>query len=569
MMGLILILVSASTFRVASITIEGNDYFQDKEIRRVMLTQTPSLFHRGEFVMEIFKGDSIAITNLYNYEGFLETEVDYQLSFDSTQQVVDIQLVIREGEQTVVGDIRYNGNVLFANDFLRQKMTMTPGEPFDKRKIEVDNYIITSLYDDIGYADVVVTSDYTLTEHRANIVHTVDEGEKQFIEKVELIGLERSREHVVRSEIDLKPNDTFRYAAILKSQRRLYNLGIFSSIRIQTQRGTEPHLKIVQFILTERPPVVANFRIGYGTIDLLRLGVGLTHINILGRAWRGQLNGKVSFAEYRANAQLTFPRFFMFPIKYSIGSFYQWKKEIGYQTRSIGGYNEVYINLFGGRFATRYDVENIRTYLVAGDSTENDWLHGVKIGWMLDRRDDPFLTRTGSYLNLTMETSGIIIPANVNYVRPTLEYRLFKPLLFMVAASAFKIGLVQEVSPSIVVPVYKRFYCGGASSVRGYTERSIGPVDEDNNPLGGKILFEVSGELRFPIYRILGGALFIDAGNIWQDYDEIDGALRWGIGAGLRLNTLLGSIRLDYGVKLDRREEESFGVFHFAVGEAF
>jgi outer membrane protein assembly factor BamA len=129
--------------------------------------------------------------------------------------------------------------------------------------------------------------------------------------------------------------------------------------------------------------------------------------------------------------------------------------------------------------------------------------------------------------------------------------------------------MVEAVAPTVNIPVYKRFYCGGTSSVRGYPERGIGPVDENDNPLGGRFLGEISGEVRFPIYRILGGVVFIDGGNIWQDMGEIDTKLRWGVGGGLRLQTFLGSVRLDYGFKLGRQEEESLGVLHFAIGEAF
>ena len=87
--------------------------------------------------------------------------------------------------------------------------------------------------------------------------------------------------------------------------------------------------------------------------------------------------------------------------------------------------------------------------------------------------------------------------------------------------------------------------------------------------MGGRYLGELSAELRFPLYRILGGVVFVDGGNIWQSYDEIPQGLRWGAGAGLRLKSFLGSIRLDYGFKLGRREGESVGSLHFAIGEAF
>jgi outer membrane protein insertion porin family len=569
MIVLVLLFFSSISYKVEKINIEGNEYLKDGAIRRVMLTRTPNIFHKGFFEQKVFEGDTIAIRNLYNYNGFLDAQIYYELAFDSIKYLVNIQIKINEGIQTFVKDVGFKGNTIYTDSFLNKKMTIRTGEHFNKRKIDIDNYIITSMYDDIGYVDVNVQSDYMIEDDSAIIIHNIIEGEKQFVEKIELTGLNRTKENVVRGQIKIKPNDTFRYANILKSQRNLYNLGIFRSIRTQTQTGSEPNLKIVQFNFTEKDPMTVNFRVGYGTQDYLRFGAGFSHFNILGRAWHGKVEGKWSFAEYRLSSQITLPRFMIIPIKTTFGAFYQHKNEIGFNTRNRGGYIATQFNALNGKLSTKYDVENVRTYYTDYYSVENDWLLGLTINWLRDRRNDPFSTRSGYYVNMNFETSGIIMPSNVNYVRPTFEYRLFKPIQISVLAYSFKLGYVRAIAPSTEVPPYKRFYCGGTTSIRGYSEWAIGPRDEYDNPVGGNILFETSGELRFPIYKILGGAIFLDAGNIWQEYEEIDIHLRWGVGAGLRLMTPLGSVRLDYGIKLGRQPDESFGTLHFAIGEAF
>ena len=569
MIILYLILFGSIEFKVTKIVITGNEYFNEAAVRRVMLTNTPGLFRKGSFQAEIFNGDITAIQNLYNYNGFLDAHIAHELIFDSTEKEVKINIDITEGKQTFVNEIQFIGNKLFTSDFLKDKMTTQLNEPFDKRKLDVDGYTITSLYDDRGYADARVQSDYTVTADELKVIYTISEAEKQFIKEVEVIGLERTREGVARREITLKPNDTFRYADILTSQRNLYNLGVFRSIRTSARNASLTNFKIVQFITAEKKPITINFRIGYGTRDYLRAGFGITHINILGRAWRGKIEGKASFAEYRLNSQLTFPRFFVSAVKYSIGAFYQLRKEISFRTRGIGGYWSTYLNLIGGKLSSTYDIEAVRTYFVDVDTTEDDLLQGITLTWLRDKRDDPLFPERGNYIYINSETKGVILPSDVNYVRPTFEYRVFRPIMMLVGAVSVKVGVVQEVSPTTEVPVYKRFYCGGTSSVRGYSEWSIGPRDENANPIGGRALVELSGEIRYPIYKILGGTLFIDAGNIWQEYDDIDASLRWGIGAGLRVKTPLGSIRLDYGIKINRQPDESFGAVHFAIGEAF
>jgi outer membrane protein insertion porin family len=569
MIAFILLFFGSVEFQVARIDIQGNQFFKDSAIKNVMLIKTPALFRKGKFVQKVFEGDIAAIKYFYNYRGFLGAEVNYELLFDSTKKTVDITIDINEGNQTFVSTIKFIGNTLFNDDFLKSKLTTKSDEPFDKRKLEVDSYIITSLYDDQGYADAVVKSDYAVSDHQTVITHRISEQEKQYVEKIDFIGLARTRNYVVEREVTLKCGSLFRYANILQSQRRLYNLGVFRSIRIQTKNSARSNFKIVQFILKEKEPMIINFRIGYGTQDYLRVGAGFTHLNVFGRAWHGIIETKASFAEYNVNTKLTFPRFLIFPVRYSIGAYYQLKKEIGFKTRSIGSYNKASFDLKGGKFSTVYDLENIRTYYTDSDSIDDDWVHGFGLNWLRDKRDDPLITKNGYYININFETSGIILPSDVDYIRPTFEYRIFKPISVFTGATSFKIGMVTEIAPSTNVPMHKRFYCGGTTSVRGYSLWSIGAKDDNDNPLGGRALFEASGELRIPLYKIFGAVVFVDAGNVWQGFDEINGALRWGIGAGLRLNTPLGSIRLDYGVKLGRAEGESSGAFHFAIGEAF
>lgn len=569
MIALLFLLLTTVEFRVTKVMINGNQYFKEPAIKNIMLTRTPGIFRKGVFNQEIFKGDITAIKNLYRYNGFLEIEVDHELVFDSINRKVEISINIEEGNQTFVETIEFFGNVLFSDSTLKEKIATRQYKPFDKREIELDNYVITSIYDDIGYADAIVQVDYNIKDYRAHIIYTITENEKQFVQNIEFFGLKRTREGILRKETVLENGDIFRYANVLKSQRNLYNLGVFKSIKIQIKNADKPNNKIVQFNLSEKKAVNFYFRIGYGTRDYLRLGAGAKHVNLFGRAWQGKVDGKLSFAEYRLNSQLTFPRFVILPIKYSIGAFYQFKEEIVFKTRSIGGYMATHFGVLQGTFSTKYEVERVRTYYPGYDSTEDDWLQGITFNWLWDRRNDPLFTRTGDYANILLETSGVIFPSDVDYLRPTFDYRLFRPIMFLIGAVSFKIGLVQEITPTLEVPVYKRFYCGGTSSVRGYSEWSIGPKDEVDNPIGGKILSEISGELRFPIYKILGGVIFIDAGNVWQEYADVDGALRWGIGAGLRLKTPLGSVRLDYGFKLGRQLDESLGTLHFAIGEAF
>jgi outer membrane protein assembly complex protein YaeT len=554
---------------VRSIEIRGNEHFEESAIKKIMLIKPPAFLRKGHFRMDVFKGDLEAIKNLYIYEGFVDVEVAHELRFDSTERQVNVLLLIDEGEQVFVKSIDLKGISLFDEESLKQDLVMKPGQSFDRRKIDVDKRIITYLYDDRGYADVSVESEYNIEKDGVIVYHRVTEGEKQYVDRIEIAGLGRTREVVVSRVLKVKQGDVFRYARLLESQRELYKLGVFTSIRIQVETSDKPAHKNVRFVLTEKDAIMVNFRIGYGTKDLLRLGAGVTHLNLLGRGWKGDVEGKLSFTEQRISTKMAFPRSYLLPGRLNVGLYYQALDEIGYRTFSLGGYITTNFDYRIDRFSVRYDLEHIRTRYESEDSVTTDLLHGITTTWARDKRDDPFSARRGYYVSASTEMSGIVLPSDVDYVKPTLQFRFYRPLWRLVFGTAVRAGIVRPIAPTVEVPIYKRFFSGGASSVRGYAERAIGPVDENGNPLGGNYLGEVSAELRFPIYRILGGVVFIDGGNVWQDREEISSELRWGVGGGLRLKSFLGSVRLDYGFKIDRRPDESAGQFHFAIGEAF
>ncbi|UCD05664.1 MAG: BamA/TamA family outer membrane protein [candidate division WOR-3 bacterium] len=569
MIGLILFLLCGGEFRVTAIDISGNQYFNESSIRKIMLTRPKGLFRKGMFNEEIFRGDLDAIKNLYLYDGFLDVSVGHELRYDSTEEGVAVTIEIDEGRQSFVKDINFKGNTVFRSDSLLRLLVMEQGMAFDPRMVDLDNYVIRYSYDDIGYADIQVESGYDRSQDNVSVHHLIKEGAVQFVGDLEIAGLEHTRESVVRRELRIRSGDLFRYARILESERRLYRLGIFTAIRTQVKSRETENKKDVSFVLRERKRISMNFRVGYGTRDRIRIGVGARHDNMFGRAWQGKIDSKLSFVEQRFSTHVTFPRSILLPGDFGFACFFRRLEEIGYETQSLGGNVSTRFVLDAGEISVKYEVERIKTIYFEEDSTERDLLHGFIIGWLRDQRDDPFNTTRGTYLAVNLEMSGVVLPSDVDYLRPTVQLRLFRPFMGLVLATALRAGVVEAVAPTVNIPVYKRFYCGGTSSVRGYPERGIGPVDENDNPLGGRFLGEVSGEVRFPIYKILGGVAFVDAGNIWQDLEEIDAKLRWGAGVGLRLQTFLGSVRLDYGFKLGRQEEESLGMLHFAIGEAF
>jgi len=140
----------------------------------------------------------------------------------------------------------------------------------------------------------------------------------------------------------------------------------------------------------------------------------------------------------------------------------------------------------------------------------------------------------------------------------------------MVAALSARGGVIRAFAPSTGVPVYKKFFLGGGDSVRGYAERHLGPMDAQGNPTGGNVMTGANAELRFPIFRQLGGAVFLDGGQTSPDWSRAQpAAWRYGAGSGIRLKTPVGPLRLDLGYKLNPAPgDRSLWRLHLSLGEA-
>jgi outer membrane protein assembly factor BamA len=150
------------------------------------------------------------------------------------------------------------------------------------------------------------------------------------------------------------------------------------------------------------------------------------------------------------------------------------------------------------------------------------------------------------------------IPFSGGVSRPRLVY-----------ATGLRVGLLTPLGNNSVTPPNERFRAGGGTTVRGFLEDHLGPVDFSGDRSGNAVLI-ANNELRFPMVSIFDGVGFLDAGNVYErvgDFSLSD--LRATAGFGVRVRTSYFLLRADYGFKLDRRVDEKAGTLFFSIGQAF
>jgi len=257
-------------------------------------------------------------------------------------------------------------------------------------------------------------------------------------------------------------------------------------------------------------------------------------------------------------------------------------REVYYQTRKTTASYGVERHYEGLRTSLTYQLENVNNYNVldaAQLSTSKEESGKILISSLnpaviLDKRNDPFNPTQGSLHGVNIKEALKELGSEVDFTKVTVQSTWYLPATeYMVLALSGRAGLAWPHHDTLEIPINERFYLGGSTTVRGYTQDSVGPynLDEFGNrvPTGGSSMIQFNAEIRLNASGGSGFVIFSDAGNVWVDQSIRINDLRASYGAGFRYHTPVGPLRIDYGQKIHRQSGESPGELHFSIGQAF
>jgi outer membrane protein assembly factor BamA len=219
-------------------------------------------------------------------------------------------------------------------------------------------------------------------------------------------------------------------------------------------------------------------------------------------------------------------------------------------------------------FSYNYTFERNHTFNHNLDSAFH--MNTINLAFTRDTRDSLLNATRGMFFSQSIGYAPKIFGSNISFVRYFGQYFTYKRISdFLHYAAGVRIGLGKGVGQDLIPS--ERFFAGGGTTIRGYAKDEVGPRSlETGDPLGGDAVFILNQELRFPLYKILSGAVFLDIGNVYprvSDLDPFD--VRESAGFGFRLITPFVLLRFDWGFKLDRRPGESLSTIFFSIGQAF
>lgn len=583
--------------KVKRINIEGNQFFKDKRIFKVIKSRPDSLFTSGYLKEEILKEDMERIKSFYEKEGFIDAEAYYEYQDMETGRLV-VNIYINEGKQYYVEKITVSGNDVLSDQEILNIMTeVKEGTVFSREKLTVDLSLIQTRYFDRGYIFANIRESTSLNAATGKVVIKLDvhEGEVAYINRVRVQGNDRTRDIVIRRELRLYPGDRFDGAKLRRSKERLRNLGYFEDIGYDVKDTGIPNRKDLVVQVKEAKTGTFSFGGGYSTVDQLVGFVEIQQRNFDFTNWPtftggGQhLSLRTETGTTRNNMRLSFtePWWFDYPVSVGFDAYRnerERERDVGYandETR-VGGVlrlGKQFTDYVSGRTSYRREKIKIENFdddvsadLLAEEGT--NVVSVVSFSLSRDSRDNVFSPTKGLYVGGTTDVATKLFDGDKEFVRFTTRTSYFVPFKFdSVVEFRLKAGVVNAYGDSDKVPIFERFFAGGARTIRGYNERKVGPLDSiTEDPIGGESMLIGNIEYTIPLMQVVKFATFFDGGNVWSEVNDFgSGDFKSGVGIGFRIKTPIGPVNLDYGYPLNDEpgEEERTGKFYFSVSRGF
>lgn len=583
--------------QIKHIYVDGNKTFSDKKIRRVIKTRAKAFFRSGYMKKEVLSEDIERIKSFYEQNGFIDVVADYSVE-TLKKGFVNIRIRISEGKQYSVGEITVVGNdVLSQKDILRAMEKTRVGGIFSREKLTVDIASIRTLYFDRGYIFANVDESTSLDQRTGEVGVKINvlEGGLAFINRINIQGNTRTRDIVIRRELRLNPGERFDGGKLRRSRERLSNLGYFEDVGFDIKDTDVYDKKDLVVQVKETKTGSFSFGGGFSTVDQVVGFIEVEQRNFDFTNWPTftgggqQLKMRAETGSTRSNLLLSFtePWIFDHPVSGGFDVFRTERdkeRDVGYayDEEKVGGgvrFGRQFSEYISGGISYKFEtvtIENLDAD-VSADLLVEAGTNSVSVMSFTaarDSTDSRFSPTKGLVVNGGADFAGGFIGGDKDFYRLQARGNYYVPLRFKsVLELRGRAGIVDAYGDSSKVPIFERFFAGGARSIRGYDERTVGPLDSStNDPVGGEGLFTASIEITVPIIDFVKVAAFFDTGNVWANVEDFgSGDFKFGTGLGLRVKTPIGPVNLDYGYPLNDEpgEEGRSGKFYFSVSRGF
>lgn len=590
--------------KIRGVDFEGNTVFTDRQLRKKIRTKVSIwgyILPSGFFKQEVLDYDQGTLRNTYLDEGYLDFEIE-DIKKDYKKSKIYLTFMLEEGEPYTVSELTVTLREViegetqqFTEDEIREMIRQEVGELYGKARVDDDLERIRTAYNTFGYLDcsVNVIPEPNAADRTVALTIVVSQGRASTIRNINISGNRVTKDEVIRREMLLHPGDKSDGNRIRVSKNRLENLGYFDVVEVVPVSTEDPKQKDLNVHVIEGDTGRLLFGAGLSSADSIFFSgeVAQTNFDIgnwpsfRGDGQRLRLRTQIGTERQDYSVDFTEPWFLDRPLRLDVSA---WRRD----TRSNRDWDESSMgfsisitrqlkNFKNWRQSFGYRVEHVTI-----DSVDDDYSlafrnfeEGSEIssafsfGMRRDTRDRLQFTSSGSVFSFTIEGQSEMIGSYADIVTFSLGAEKYIPV-FRESVVKFSASMAGVEAVSGEPKIFDRLFAGGLRTVRGFEERSLGPIDSGSGEtVGGKSQLLSSAEFITPVYEeMVYWVVFADAGNVWKGtYDWDPTEMNVGIGSGVRLVLPIGAISLDYGwpiVKEEERLPES-GRLHFTIGYNF
>jgi len=437
-----------------------------------------------------------------------------------------------------------------------------------------------------GYAYARIIDRKLVVDHAAqgmDVTYIVDPGPKVTFGPLTIGGLDEVSERAVRRRLPWRTGDDYHPAVMEDGRQSLADLGVFSSVRLRlADQPTDDKQAPVLIDVAERAMNYVGFGADYGTEDGFGANAYWGDRNFFGNAEKLRVDASVAGIARRGETSAS-------DFDYTLAGTYQQpdflsrRQSLNLSAKALSERPDAYrrqaLVLTGAVERTlskglkaSLGVTAEQSHIKETAQTTENTLLGVPMAVTWDTTDDLLNPTKG------VRASGAVTPylAALGDSSSFAIARISGSTYFDFGDKGDYVAALRGVYGAVVggslldIPADKRFFAGGGGSVRGYGYQDVGPLDDEGDPTGGSSLLELSAEMRIKVTDAIGVVPFIDAGNVYTtEYPKLGKGLRYAAGIGGRYYTVIGPIRMDVAVPLNKRSGDKAFQFYISIGQAF
>jgi outer membrane protein assembly complex protein YaeT len=598
-------------FMLRTVIFDGNAREPADKLFEYMVGPTRERYSKLEkrlpFVAADMEEGAHLVDRFYIADGFLDAVVDPpRYNFQEQSSDVDVVVPVHEGRQYFFGSVSFSGQTVYGAEALRGQIVDLLQRPYTEVRVADIPRRLQAYFKARGYYDIKVEASGAPEEavnDRVPVEITISPGPVYHFDGVTVNGLTRLHPSFVTKRFARLNGKTYSPDVLDERFRTLMKTGQFNLLQIKPV-PVDGNLLRLDISAEEAKSKEFGFWVGYDTYEGALAGVQVGDRDLFGYGRPVTASIEVSQRSYKGEILYQDPFFldtdFVFTARAAALTF----DYDGYTKFELGGRFEL------GRKITKYDEAaltlSVRHVKITDSQIKPEFLLGpsgylvntIGLTNTLDVRESPYVNPRGFLIGNTVEVASSALGSDIEFIRGTMRVGYYlpfgpKPLTpgvvvdestgtpfqrwFRHSSIAFgaRAGIIHSLTTSgsaeaTAIPIDERFFNGGATTVRSFGERDLGPHDNHGHPVGGEFFTVFNVEYTFPIFGELQGVIFTDAGNLLPTSEDIGlSDMRYAIGAGLRYKLPVGPIRLDYGINPDPHPDEGFGAFHFSFGFAF